>query len=223
MRGPPEVGAGAAGVELQVGGLMDAGVGVIDPGGTVTPGGGHFIGDPGHGLGVCVGGAEVVSGREFGIAGKELFGEADVAVKGFDDVLPGTDGKRAANAYRLAGDETADQVGNEGIGRPVAAADDVAGARGGEGDLVLSEAGDGEVGLAEGCGDNLGAGLGAGVGVVAAQGIGLAVGPDPLAVFVALVGGDADDGADGRGAADGIEHAGSADDVGLVSADGVGV
>src|ERR1035441_9829147 len=126
----------AAGVELQVAGLVDAGVGVIDPGGAVAPEGGHFIGDPGNGLGVCIGGAEVVGARvRGGVRGEQMLSERDVASEGFDDVLPGTDGKRAANADRLAGDEAADQVGNEAIGRPVAAADDVAGARGGEGDL----------------------------------------------------------------------------------------
>jgi len=75
--------------------------------------------------------------------------------------------------------------------------------------------------LAVGGGDDLGAGLGAGVGVIAAEGIGFAVAPEPLFVFVTFVSGDGDDGTDGWGAADGIEDAGSADDVGLVSADGV--
>ena len=95
----------------------------------------------------------------------------------FEDVLPGADGEGAADADGLACEEAADEVGDEAVGGPVAAADDVAGARGGEGDAVFGELVDGEEGLAVGGGDDLGAGLGAGVGVVAAEGVGLAVGP----------------------------------------------
>ena len=73
-----------------------------------------------------------------------MLGERDVAVEGLDDVLPGSNGERAADADGLAGEEAADEVGNEAVGRPVAAADDVAGASGGECDLVLGEFGDGK-------------------------------------------------------------------------------
>ena len=57
-----EVGAGAGGVELEVAGLVDAGVGVEDPGGAVAPEAGHLFDDPADGLGVVVGGAEVEGG-----------------------------------------------------------------------------------------------------------------------------------------------------------------
>jgi hypothetical protein len=177
--GPAEVGAGAAGVELEVAGFVDAGVFVEDPGGAVAPEGGHLFDDPGDGLGVVVGGAEVVGGGEAGgVVGEQVLGEADVAVQGLEDVLPGADGVGAADADGLAGEEAADEVGDEAVERPVAAADDVAGAGGGEGDVVLGEFGGGEEGLAVGGGDDLGAGLGAGVGIVAAEGVGLAVGAE---------------------------------------------
>ena len=173
---PGEFGAGAAGVELEVAGFVDAGVGVEDPGGAVAPEVCHLLDDPVDGLGVVVGGAEVEGGGEAGgSCGEEMFGEEDVAVEGLEDVLPGADGVGAADADGLAGEEAADEVGDEAVGGPVAAADDVAGAGGGDGDVVLGEFGDGEVGLAVGGGDDLGAGLGAGVGVVAAEGIGFAV------------------------------------------------
>ena len=62
-----------------------------------------------------------------------MFGEGDVAVEGLEDVLPGADGVRAADADGLAGEEAADEVGDEAVERPVASADDVAGAGGGDG------------------------------------------------------------------------------------------
>jgi hypothetical protein len=155
------------------------------------------------------------------IGDEELLSEADVAVEGLEDVLPGADGVRAANADGLAGEEAADEVGDEAVGGPVAATDDVASAGGGDGDAVLGEFGDGEIRLAVGGGDDFGARLGARVGVVAAQRVGLAVAPHPFLVLVAFVGGDGDHGADGWGAADGVEDAGGADDVGFVGEDGI--
>jgi hypothetical protein len=76
--------------------------------------------------------AWAIVGRE------EVLGEEDVAVEGIEDVLPGADGVRAADADGRAGEEAADEVGDEAVGRPVAAADDVAGAGGGEGDVPWS-------------------------------------------------------------------------------------
>ena len=67
--------------------------------------------------------------------GEEFFGEKDVAVKGLEDVLPGADGVGMANADGLAGEEAADEVGEKAVGGPVAAADDVAGAGSGDGDV----------------------------------------------------------------------------------------
>jgi len=112
-------------------------------------------------------------------------------------MLPGPDGVGAADEDGLFGEEAADEVGDETVSRPVAATDDVAGAGGGEGDAVVGEFGEGEEGLAVGGGDDLSAGLGAGVRVIAAEGISLAIAPDPFLVLIALVGGDGDDGADG--------------------------
>ena len=46
---------------------------------------------------------------------QELFGEQDVAVEGLEDVLPGADGVGAADADGLAGEEAADEVGDEAV------------------------------------------------------------------------------------------------------------
>ncbi len=221
-RVPGELGAGAAGVEFEVAGFVDGGVFVEDPGGVVAPVLDHAGDDPADGLGVVVGGAEVEGGGVAGGAGgEEVLGELDVAEDGFEDVLPGADGVGAADADGLAGEEAADEVGDEAVGGPVAAADDVAGACGGDGAVVVGDAVDGEVTLAEGGGDDLGAGLGAGVGVVAAERVGFAVAPEPLFVFVALVGGDAYHGSHAWRAAYRVEDACGAEDVGLEGADGV--
>jgi hypothetical protein len=221
LRRPLQVGVGAAGVQLQVTGLVGAGSIVEDPGGTVAPETGHLFGDPGDGANVRIRGAEVVGGRKARVVGEKFLGEQDVSVQRLEDVLPGTNRVRPTNADGLAGEEAAHQVGQQAIAGPVAATDDVAGSGSGEGDAVTIESVDGKVGLAEGSADDLGAGLAAGVGIVAAEWIGLAVGPDPLLVLVALVGGDGDDGAHAGGSANGVEHAGSADDVGLERADGI--
>ena len=84
--------------------------------------------------------------------------------------------------------EGADAVGHQPVGRPVAAADDVAGARRGDRDARLAPG----TSARQRAGDQLGAGLARAVGVVAAQRVVFAVGPRPLAVLVALVGGDDD-------------------------------
>ena len=88
------------------------------------------------------------------------------------------DGTRRPRAHR---------VRNQAVLAPVAAADDVAGARGGHGDaLRLQESAP----IARR--DQLGRGLARAVGIVAAQRVALAVGIRPLAVEIDLVGGHHD-------------------------------
>ena len=143
--------------------------------------------DPLDGAGIVVGGSEVVGGGVLcggGAVGREqVLGEAHVAVKGLEDVLPGADGVRAAGGDGGSGEKTADEVGNEAVERPVAAANDVAGAGGGYGYAMPGEVAGGEEGLAEGGGDDLGAGLGGGVGVVAAEGGRFRGSPRPTPCF----------------------------------------
>ncbi len=121
---------------------------VEDTGGSVAPEVRHAFGYPGDGAGVIFVGAEVVGSGEacgFGGWGEEFFGEADVAVDGFEDVLPGANGLGAADADGFAGEEPADEIGDEAVGGPVAAADDVTGAGGGDGYFVFGEFVDGEI------------------------------------------------------------------------------
>ena len=128
------------GVEHQIAGLVDSGGRDLIPTCSRRPrrrvG---LFGDPLDGLGIVVGGAEVVGcGIARGVRREEMLGEGDVAGEGIEHMLPGADGVGAADVNRLIGEEAADEVGDEAVGGPVAAADDVAGARGGEGNLVRS-------------------------------------------------------------------------------------
>ena len=80
--------------------------------------------------------AEVVGGgksRRAWRSGKQLFRKAHVSVQRFENMLPRTYGMWTANAYGLTRKEASDEIGDKTIGRPVASADDVAGAAGGEG------------------------------------------------------------------------------------------
>jgi hypothetical protein len=183
------------------------------------------IGDPGDRLGIGFGGAEVIGSGVVGclrsVGSEQFFREGEVAVEGLQDVLPGTDCVGVADENGGVGEEAADEVRDETFDGPVSATDDVAGAGSGDGDFMLDKFGGVEVALAKGGGGDLGAGLGTGVGVVAAEWVGLFVGAEGLPVVVALVSGNDDDGTDGWGAADAVEDAGGADDVGLVSGDGI--
>ncbi len=70
-----------------------------------------------------------------------------------------------------------------------------------------------------GSGYQLGASLAAAIRIVAAHGFVLAIGPVPLLIFVALVAGDDDDGADAGRAPNGIEQVNGAEDVDCVGLD----
>ena len=71
-----------------------------------------------------------------------------------------------------------------------------------------------------GAGDQFRTGLTVAVGIVAAERIVLAIGPDPLLILIAFVGGDDDDGAHGAAGTHGFQHA-RAEHVGFVGADGI--
>ena len=68
-----------------------------------------------------------------GPVAREAGGEPQVARERLEHVLPRPDGVRVADDDGLAGRQRAHAVGDDAVGRPVAAADDVAGAAGGDG------------------------------------------------------------------------------------------
>lgn len=110
------------------------------PGGSITPKAGHTLGDPRDWLRVLFVRAEVVgSGKSPGArcSGEELFRETHVAVQWFENMLPGTNGMRTTNANWFAREKAPDEIWKEAVSRPVAAADDIAGTGGCNGNSVL--------------------------------------------------------------------------------------
>ena len=108
-----------------------------------------------------------------------------------------------------AGDQRSHGIRDDPVGRPVASADDVPGANGGDRGAVREEA------LAVGRGDQLGSGLAGAVRVAAAQRVSLDEGPAGLGILVGLVARHDDDRADRRASACGLEDVDRAHDVGL--------
>ena len=158
-------------------------------------------------------------------------GELQVTGEGLQHMLPGARGGGVAHRDGLAVLQVADAVWDDAVFCPVAAADDVAGAGGGDADSRrLARVRRVEIGAAIGGDGQLGGGLAGAIGVVAAEGVILAVGAEPFAVFVALVGGDTDRGADAvaglvarRELAQGVEQMNGAHDVGGVGLDRLAV
>ena len=85
-----------------------------------------------HRPGGVEGWSEVPALRDCGAAGEQRFGQLEIAGKRVEHVLPGPNGARASNPHRFAFGPSADAVGNQRIRRPVAAADDIAGASRGD-------------------------------------------------------------------------------------------
>src|SRR5262249_54395895 len=117
---------------------------------TAAPGGGG--GAPG---------GEVSGGGGGGGGAGQGAAEGGGAGQGIEHMLPRADGGGVAQHSGLAGPERAHEIGNQAIGRPVAAADDVAGAGAAEADAP------GRIGGAVGVDGQLGRGLGGAVGLAA--------------------------------------------------------
>ena len=168
--------------------------------------------DPADRLGVVVIRAEIPAFGESGAFNAKLFRQHQIPRQRFQHMLPGSCRQRRADGKRAPGIECAQEIRNQPIRRPVAAADDVAGTGAGQMDAGCVEEG----GAVSG-GDQFGTGLAAGIGIGAAHGFVFAVGPDPFAVVVALVGGDVDHGLDAGRLAHRFQQVDRAHDV-----DGVG-
>jgi len=107
--------------------------GVLFPAGAITPGAGEVFGDPVHRAGIVVQRTEVPG---FGMGGSffvKPLREPEIPGQGFQYMLPGADGVGVADEDRPAFADGAEDVGDEAVFGPVAAADDVAGSGRGEG------------------------------------------------------------------------------------------
>ena len=100
----------------------------------------------------------------------------------------------------------ADQIDEQGVGGPVAATDYVPGSCTGQFHTMLRQAIRGEERVPVGPDRQLGRPLAAAVGIPFAHGIVFPISPDLLAVFIALVARNGDDGAGASQAANGIQH-----------------
>ena len=124
-------------------------------------------------------------------------------------MLPRPDRLGIAQGEGLAPGGRADEVGNQAIDRPVAAADDIAGAGAGQANAPVREKPLGVSG-----GDQFLARLGGAVGIVAAERIVFAEGRAAPVVGVDLVAGDHDDGLERRACSQGFEQIRRAHDIG---------
>ena len=145
--------------------------------------------------------------------------QPEVARQRLEHVLPRSHRLGAAHQHLRAGGDRPDAVGYDPLGRPVAAADHVAGPRTGH---AYPGAGVEEA-APVGARNELGASLAGAVGVVPAQGVAFAVGVGGLAVLVALVARDVHHDAHRTAGAHGFEQVGDAHDVGLEGSPRVGV
>ena len=128
-------------------------------------------------------------------------------------MLPGTYRLGIADDHRLAGRPGAHDVRQQTVERPIAAADDVSGTRRGHRDRVPGAAIGMEERPAIGGGYQFGAAFAAAVRIVAAHRLVLTIGPVPFLIFVALIAGDDDDGANAGSVPDGFQKVNGAEDV----------
>ena len=96
-----------------------------------------MLDDPLDGASVLVAGSEVPRAGKLWTVLMKFFRERQISAQRFQDVLPGSGCHGIANLQRRRGFECAHDVGDQAISGPVAAADDIAGARCGYGDSVL--------------------------------------------------------------------------------------
>src|SRR6202043_2627496 len=128
---PAEVSASTRGVELELARLVWVGTFVVGDAQLIWPQLGHAPHYPADLPRVVVGGAEVPSaGKVGGIP--QCLSEHEIAGERVEHVLPRANGIGVADVDGLAGERGAHDVGDAPVGGPVAAADHVAGAGGGE-------------------------------------------------------------------------------------------
>jgi hypothetical protein len=128
------------------------------PARVVVEAGDEAVDDVDGGAGGGVGGCKIEAGRRLGRVVGQALDVAEIAGQRVQHMLPGADGGGVAQHRRLARPERAHEIGDQAVGRPVAAADDVAGAGAAEADAP------GGIGGAIGVDRELGRRLGGAVG-----------------------------------------------------------
>ena len=129
-------------------------------------------------------------------------------------MLPRPHGGRIPHGHRLTGREVPHDVGDDPVGRPVAAADHVAGADGRQLDAMLAETAGREKAPAVGGGHEFGRPFAGAIGIMAPEPVSLVVRPAVGMRLVALVARDGNQHAGSARFAHRIEQRRRADDVG---------
>ena len=179
------------------------GLGLILPPGSVAPQPRHFIHKVTNRLRVGLAGTKIPSTLVLGIFAIKTLSQQKVSAERFQYVLPRAHRMRIAHANGLVAGKRPNNVWHNAIRRPVASTYDVTCA--GAGHIRARRGAMKEAATISG-GHQLGAAFAAAVWIVAAHGLVFAIGLGTFAILVALVAGDADDGADRWRAAHGVEH-----------------
>src|SRR6202000_1395104 len=127
-----------------------------------------------------------ISGRLFG----QLFAQKQITIQGFHDMLPGPDGVRISDRNGFVVLQGPDQIGDNPVFCPVAAANHVSGSCRYDGFSMFRIFLCIEKGITIAIDDNLRTGLAGAVRIITSQFIGFAVGIGPFIVMVYLIGGD---------------------------------
>ncbi len=170
------------------------------------------------GAGGLIAGTEIPVVRSGAISAQQPCRQHQIAVNQRHHMLPWTHRAGIAQRNRLARRHRTDEIRHDPVGRPVAAANDVAaaGIRNQHAIAALCQR------RAIGSRHQLGAGFGGAIGILAAEWILLAIAPDPILIAINLVGGDADDGLDAGREPRGLEHMRGAQRIGGEGLDRIG-
>src|SRR4029077_3506926 len=126
-------------IKLEVLGFPWVHPSVWDPLGAYPPRLRQLVCDPGDTFCICVSGTKVPSGCKVRTVFAEPLAKEEVAMQRFKHELPRSDGGRIADLAGLAGKEGTDEIGNELVAGPIAAANRISGAGAGKRDAVPIE------------------------------------------------------------------------------------
>lgn len=162
--------------------------------------------DPGYGTRIAIGWPEVPSIGKFALVSKQPFGDQQVTMRRLQQMLPGSNRGGRTNCRRLAPLEGTDQVREQPVKRPVAAANDIARAHRRQRHAALANGPDRKERPAIGRKNLFGTALRTGIGVLSPHRIALTTGPDPFAVLVTLGDGYAHEGLNGANEVSGLQQ-----------------
>ena len=145
--------------------------------------------------------------------GEHRGGERQITGERLEHMLPRPHGCRIPHRHRLTGREVPHDVGDDPVGRPVAAANHVAGADGRQLNAMFAESAQRKEAPAVGGGHEFGRPLACTIGIMAAEPVSLIVRPAVSMGLVALVAGDGNQHAGLTGHAHRVEQRRRADDI----------